>query len=420
MINARKFVLYSTTAGIFATAAYSSIAGVNIQLFYLLMILNLFLMMVLKRLWFPLGLFILMIILASSGILGILRGTDSFALSAKEFAGVTMCAFYFCCFFRTMDFKLVECFNLYARMAYWVAILGIVIYPVGLALTYHYRLASVFTEPSAFVFTCIPALYFFADQWQRHRTYGREFLVMLVAFVLAESSNGFIGILLGIAIFLMRYRRARLAMPFILIIVGTAIYTFSADVQVRSDDSLQALQGGDLTGTNMSTWALFSNFFVAERVFEVHPFFGNGLGSHPLSYKKYIGDVTGYEFFAGSGEGLNATDANSLALRVLSDMGLVGFAMVLWFLWKYRPTGDSELDTMSKGIWLYFFLRLLRGGQYFLNEQYFFTLFYVLSHMKTHKLLLVEAHRERENRGSVLGNFPLIRGGPVLQQIDHS
>jgi hypothetical protein len=395
-ISAHGFILYSTIAALFGTAVYFTIGGVMIQAFYLLMLFNLFLIFLMKRLWIPLGLLVFLTLLIVSGIVGVLRGTDSMPRLAKEFLGISISAFYFCCFFRTVDFKLESVFRLYARTAYWVAVIGIVLFPIRLVLIGEYRLRSILTEPSMFAITCIAALYYYADQWQRHRTHGRKVIVMLIAFILAGSSNGFLAILLGLSIFLMRYRRARFLLPALLLILGSGFYTLFSDVTLRINDSLRVVQELDLTDTNLSTWALFSNVFVAQQVLQEHPLLGNGLGSHGESYERFIGAVQGTDDFMGTaGEGLNAEDANSLATRVLSDMGFLGGALMVWFIWRYRPKTNSESDTMSKAIWLYFFLKLLRGGQYFSNEQYFFIAFYVLNQVIDRKAEILDAAKPR-------------------------
>ncbi len=398
-VSPRDFILYSTVAALFGTAAYVVVGGVMIQGFYLLMLFNLGLMLMMKRLWIPKGLLIFLSILVFSGAIGLMRGTDSISRLAKELLGISISAFYFCCFFRTIDFKLIEAFRLYARMAYSVAILGIVLFPIRLVFEGDYRLRSVLTEPSMFAITCIPALYYYADQWQRHSIYGRRVIVLLVAFVLAGSSNGFLAVLLGLSIFLMRFHRARYLLPGLLLILGFALYTLFSDVTLRIDDSLRVVQELDLTDTNLSTWALFSNVFVAQQVLKEHPLLGNGLGSHGESYEKFIGNVQGGDDFTGTaGEGLNAEDANSLATRTLSDMGLMGGVLVTWFIWRYRPRTNSESDTTSRAIWLYFFLKLLRGGQYFSNEQYFFIIYYVMNQMFASRPDIVRMTKQQINK----------------------
>lgn len=373
-----QYILYSTVLGVFSSALVFHV-GVGFQVFYLVMLFNLFLMLLLKRLWAPLPLLFFFAFIGLSGSIGVLRGTDTYGRFLKELLGIGVSAFYFCSFFRTMQFDLEGCFRIYARTAYWVAIVGIVLFPIERSLSADYRLRSILTEPSMFVLTCIPALYFYCDQWQRYRRFRREALVMFGAFVLAGSSNGFLGILLGIAIFSMRYRRARILLPVVVVLSGLAIYSFSDDFELRLNDSVRALQLVDITGTNLSTFALLSNLFVMEQVLQKHPLLGNGLGSHGVSYRRYIGDVQGADSFEDPAyESINAEDANSLATRLLSDMGILGGILAVWFIWRYRPKGDTEVDGMSKAIWLYLFIKLLRGGHYFSNEQYFFIIFYAL------------------------------------------
>src|ERR1700722_4130060 len=106
---------------------------------------------------------------------------------------------------------------------------------------------------------------------------------------------------------------------------------------------------------------------------------GNGLGSHGMSHAEYIGGVDGFENVLGRDfELLGAEDAQSLGLRVISDMGLVGCLLVAWFVWRFRPRGHGDVDVMCMAMCLYFFGKLLRGGHYFGTEQYFFVVFYAI------------------------------------------
>ena len=378
MTQVLKFVLYSTTLGMFSEALTLSF-GIGVQAFYLIILLNLVLMLALKRLWMPTGLFLLIAVLAFSGAVGIIRGTDTPAHFLKEFAGISISALFFCSFFRTMNFDLRKCFAIYARLAYWISIVGIFLYPIQYFVFHLYRLQSVLTEPAHFAAICLPAVYYFADRWFRFRTCGREAAVMLFAFLLSQSSVGIIGLFVGASILIMRYRRARLLFPAVLIVCGLSLHFISDDFARRLDDSVFSVQNTDVSGTNLSTFALFSNLFVMENVINVHPLTGNGLGSHGISYQRYIGDLPGNnEFVEGGMGGLNAEDANSFLIRVLSDTGLLGTALMFLFLWVYRPKGDTELSTISKAVTVYFVVTLLRGGHYFSDERFFFIILYAL------------------------------------------
>ena len=378
MSVASRFVLYTTIAGIFSSALVLRV-GVGIQFFYVVMIVNLFVMLLMKRLWFPAGLVMLFMFLIASGATGILRGTDSAPNFLKEFLGISISGLYFCSFFRLMNFDVKECFRVYARAAYWVSIAGFILLPVHWALFSEYRLRSFFAEPAAYTSVCLPALYYFADAWQRRSTQGKELLIMSVAFLFAQSSVGFIGILFGMCVFFTRFRRGRLLMPVAVLFSGAILYVASSDFSLRLNDSVVSLQKTDVTGANLSTYALFSNLFVMENVVARHPFLGNGLGSHVISYHKYVGDLTGNGDFSDRGlEGINSEDAGSFTIRVLSDMGFLGAGLVALFLWRYRPGGEQGVSEISKAITVYFFVALLREGLYFSNEEFFFIVIYAI------------------------------------------
>ena len=378
MTPVSKFILYSTILGIFSDALILS-STVDFRAFYLVILLNLFIMLVVKRLWMPTGLFILMTFLICSGAIGIFHGTDTTARFVKEFCGISITAIFFCSFFRTMDFDLRKCFGVYTRIAYWISVVGIFLYPFQYYFFHLNRLQSVLSEPAAFAAISLPAVYYFADRWIRSRSCGKETSVMLFAFLLSQSSVGFIGLFFGVCVLFMRYRRVRFIVPAVLTICGFLLYSVSGDFAKRLDDSFFSLENTDVSGTNISTFAIFSNLFVMENVISAHPLVGNGLGSHGMSYHRYIGDLPGKDEFVEAGlEGLNAEDANSFLVRVLSDMGLVGATMVFSFLWIYRPRGDTDLSSISKAITVYFFVTLLRGGNYFSYEHLFFIILYAL------------------------------------------
>jgi hypothetical protein len=372
---------------IFGAAFYVKIGSFALQSFYLLMLINLWLMLLMKKLWAPKGLIIFLGLLLGSGAVGILRHTDTIARVAKEFTGVSVCAFYSCCFFRTIDFNLEEAFRLYAKMAYWAQIIGLIIYPfvnfLGLRFlgvgTYTGRYAGIMGEPSFVAYLCLPALYYYADCWQKKRTHGKEIIVLLLAFALAQSSTGFIGLAFGILIFLLRYRRAIILVPVILFGFFMLVYTFSNLFQERATDTYDIFTRSDVTGTNLSTYVLYSNFHVMQLVLKEHPIMGNGFNSHGESFERYIGSIDTLGFEGTDYEEYNSEDACSLGIRVASDFGLLGISLMFWFIWRHRPRGRSELDVMRMAIWLYFFTKIVRGGVYFQNEQFFYICFYALA-----------------------------------------
>jgi hypothetical protein len=125
--------------------------------------------------------------------------------------------------------------------------------------------------------------------------------------------------------------------------------------------------------------------FITGQVLTEHPVLGNGLGSHVLSSARFLKDVPGEDVVdaAGWGAGANTHDAASLTLRSLSELGLVGFLGILWFILHFRVKGDSGHAAISSAILTCFFQKLLRGGGYSNPEQFFFVMVYMLNYRQS-------------------------------------
>jgi O-antigen ligase len=120
---------------------------------------------------------------------------------------------------------------------------------------------------------------------------------------------------------------------------------------------------------------------VTYNVMQENPILGNGLGSHVISHARFIGTVPGVEVFEERGmEDYNSTEAASLVLRSLSELGILGFLGILWFLFHFHVGGTSSRAAISNGILVCFFLKLIRDGVYFPPEQFFFIFVYFLNH----------------------------------------
>lgn len=380
MSGARAFVYNTTILGLFASAFYWS-DNTSLQIFYPIMAVNLFLMLLMKRLWIPTGILVLFAILCGSAAIGIFRDTDTLLKSSKEIIGITGSAAYFCCFFRMIDFDLVRAFRSYTRVAYWVAIIGFLIWPFQFYFLELRRLQSILSEPSMIAFSCLPALSYFAEKWRRERTHGKELLVVGAAMLASQSSTGFVGILFGAFLVLLDYRRLKVVVPAIVLLLGYGIYSVSDFFALRVNDTFNTFATSDVTGTNLSTFVLYTNSFVMEQVLSVHPVLGNGIGSHGESFRTYFGELSVGDYEHGKADMTNAEDASSMGIRTLSDMGVSGALLLLWFIWRFRPTGnDDDLDIIGRGIWIYFFVKILRGGTYFEDEQFFFVCIYALHH----------------------------------------
>jgi hypothetical protein len=285
------------------------------------------------------------------------------------------------------DFE--RAFNTYATIAFWFAVIALALWAFTCLYVQEFvRLLGLTREPTDFCILVLPAYYWYTYQYLTSRLYGTRVAVFSLAFVLANSTNGFVSVIFGAILLLSGRGRLKylLAIPVVIGgIIGLA-YTYSPEVRLRVDDTLHAAVTQDVNGSNLSTFALISNVFVTRQVLKESPLIGNGLGSHPISHDRFLADIPGVGRFVAFGTGgLNAPEAASLALRTLSELGILGFLGVLIFLFYFHVGGAGLRAVISNAILVVFFLKLIRDGNYFRPEQFFFIFIYMLNY-RQHKL----------------------------------
>lgn len=382
-LSVEQYIHFSTVYGIFSAILVWH-AGPTIFLFYLVMLSNLLLIWVVRPpIVLPKWLLWFLVYLLASGIVGIVRGTDSFGEVFKQLGAIALSAFYFANFFHFEGNRVNRAWATYIRAAYLFTLASIMVWIVRCLLSHSLlRLQGLATEPAAFCAVTIPALYWCADRWLRVGTFRKETIWVALAVALSSSSIGYLAVAVGLLLlFGRRFTGIVVAIGLVAMLLG-GLYLYSPYVRMRADDTFGALANSDVSNTNVSTYALMSNMFITGRVLGEHPVLGNGLGSHVLSSARYIQDVPGEDIVEAAGweAGYNARDAASLTLRSLSELGIMGFVGILWFVIHFRVKGDSGHAAISSAILTCFFQKLLRGGGYSNPEQFFFVLVYMLNY----------------------------------------
>jgi len=156
------------------------------------------------------------------------------------------------------------------------------------------------------------------------------------------------------------------------------LYFGSANFQLRVRDTVVAVASQDLSGTNASTWALLSNFFVVGRTFAIHPLTGVGIGGYRYVYDEYISEITGVDL--SNMPELNKDDANSLFLRVAAELGVPGLFVLLLFLLICARVKGFPYREIRNAMLPYLLVRMGRYGGYISPELYLFVGFYVLNY----------------------------------------
>ena len=203
---------------------------------------------------------------------------------------------------------------------------------MGLGLTRAYGLDGLAYEPSHFVVVIAPAVYFatqsdFLSTWQKW--------LLPIALLLSLSLTGFVMLFL-IAVFVFRSK-----WPWVLGVTLFSVILWNQSEALRTrvetrlfDEALseegQIKEGAFQFGMNRTTASLLSNWHVAKENMKAYFPFGVGFSSHHLGYEKTFSNSS---FKNSVFYGTNIKSAHNLAIRWLSEMGVLGCAVLAGLVW---------------------------------------------------------------------------------------
>lgn len=376
-ISTEKYLLYSSIFAVFTEAFFFNYI-IDLKLFYLLILINSVLLIKLKKITINSYFLLLIGFFLVHGILAYLIIGIPINYMLSQVIGISITGIYYYNF--VSFFPKSELIKVYTKLSLYVSIVGYLLWALNINLNDGERLQSIFKEPAHYAIVVIPACYYYLKQ-KKYLSFATIFGTL----VLSQSSIGYIGCFLMIVLPYFNFKRLTylcILLPFAL---GTfyLIYLKNPAVKLRFDDtyhSLSAVSTGKFAyETNQSTYALLSNAFVTKKNFESHPL-GTGIGSHfymhtyyyyynmrPPSYLKVL-----------KSDKINAPDAASLFLRIVSEFGLFGLLFVIYFIYLLINAFSNTSLFFNQGLMIFFLLKLLRDGHYFPPEMFFFVwlLFY--------------------------------------------
>lgn len=329
----------------------------------------------------------------------VMMGTDTFKLFLQQFISICITAMYWLTVVN--EDNMTDYLVLYKQAAIFTAIVSIFQYIaslVGLSAlatmswlipaqsrTPVGRSAAFLNEPSYCALVLFPIVFLGMYQYLgRYRAYRVidlplwEFLVVLAGFFFTGSSSGFFGVIVAVIIIVLEYgfHYKQILMIVAAVLCLDLVYTNVSFIHQRVNDSISLINGkGNLDSVNLSTQSLAVNKDIAVDSFQATHGLGGGLGSHPLSYDKFVGQY-------GRNIALqNNFDANSLMLRIISEVGVVGLIILAVFIWQCRFRGNKDPRLIRYKIisWMclcYLFMRLFRFGHYFDCGLYMFIVMY--------------------------------------------
>ncbi len=245
---------------------------------------------------------------------------------------------------------------------------------------------SVMPEPTSFCLAIFPAVaYSFIALTARGRVRVNIPLAVFIfaGFIFSFSSLGFLGFLFIILLLAMRSLRMKkwLAASAVIVLLAGGLYSWVPSFKVRLDDTMNVLtRSRTLDDVNLSTFTLMNNAYITREVFARSPVWGYGLGSHEYSFERF----NEYQPLTNRPL-LNRKDGNSLFLRLVSETGLLGLGLFLWFLYSFcllrrRDIGVSGFWALNISVLGYMFMRLVRQGHYFSEGFFLFFWLYYFSY----------------------------------------
>lgn len=379
-------------------AKWTLIPGVSITLIFLngilpasvVIAIQFFLLLfMVKKIKVPFSFLIIFLCVLVQGIVCIIQGNDTFSLFLKQYIciGISVVYWLTCINKKNIDLYI----QLYKKFSVFTAIVAIAQYifsligldelanmswliksqgatPVG-------RTAAFLNEPSTCALVLFPMVFLSIYSWigknkrNAHLTISNwEKIVIVIGFITTGSSSGFIGVAFALIIISLEYGINYKVIFIVLsgVLLLGFFYKNVPLINVRVNDTYYTLTNREnVSYANVSTQTLVLNKDVAFENFKETKGLGGGLGSHQIAYNKYIN-----LFDTNNLLHLNQQDANSMLLRIISELGILGFVIAAFFLvgYRYRKNNnqkDMRYKVLSLMCLSYILMRFARFGHYF-------------------------------------------------------
>lgn len=378
------------------------IGSYSFQSGYLIIIANTIILSFLNQFIIHRTHIIALLSLAAFSLLGASLTGTPLQTPISQIIGISLLSAYFLNALTTFGLSLTRWMELHLRVACALAIYALITWPVATLLTGDARLRAIYSEPSYFVFVTLPAVGYCVSCYLQNRRYGREIIIFLMSYALADSALGFLGLMLIAVISVLprlKGRQMLLGALSIPVFLG-CLYFASTNFRLRAYQTTAAIVTLDLSKTNPSTFAFLSNTYVAWQSLLAHPFTGIGIGGYSNAYDKYIGAITGITKVEDIGDQtttalqLNRYDANSMFLRAAAELGLPGLLLLFSFLFVCGRVTGTPYRQIRNAILPYLLIRMGRGGHYFTVELYFFVGIYLLNFLESNRALIVAQRQQ--------------------------
>ncbi|MEO4007221.1 MULTISPECIES: O-antigen ligase family protein [unclassified Flavobacterium] len=369
-ISIRKYLLYSSVFAIFTEAFFFHLI-IDWKLLYLIILVNYFLLLRIKKLKFNIYFLLLLLGFLVHALTANTLIDIPYRYAIAQLIGISILGIYYYNFIPLYPLSQIK--SVYSKMCLYVAILGYPLYFLNINVN-DGRLQSIFTEPAHYAIVVIPACYYFFKE----KKYW-SFAAIFGTLILSNSSLGYIGCGLMFIVPNISLKRISYLVCLLPVIIGIFIYIYQEypffKLRVEETyESLNVINTGKFDNkTNLSSYALISNLYVAKNNIQDHPL-GTGIGSHIHMHKEvYLKQMRPPQYIRTQNKHtINAPDANSLFTRIVSEMGIFGFLLIFVLLYLAFNVFQYKDMALAQGLFIYILLKLFRDGHYFPPEFFFF------------------------------------------------
>ena len=345
------------------------------------------------------------------GVINIFLGNDTLNLLIIQLGSILICYFIFISLIR--NHSVGEIFGIYWKFAVVMSFIGIIEVILGLLnisalqnlpivftyTKYWYRvgrivkIASLCREPSFLGYFLAPAVCLILfkilapellDQSFKGTNNKFSSVIILLAYLCTFSGVAYFGLI--IMIFMIWWKKGvslkKLLIPIVLIVIALIMYSFVPDIHERVDDTFAVFfKGADGSSVNLSSYTYYANYNVAKKAFIGSYGMGSGLGSYQMMFDKYnIGS------WGASTLNLNREDANSGFFRILTELGILGITLVIFFLIHFIPKSRHRNNCYSVACFTLICMYLFRQGNYTHAGSILFLCLYVKSWNETRRI----------------------------------
>ena len=178
------------------------------------------------------------------------------------------------------------------------------------------------------------------------------------------------------------------------VIISILIYQIPM-VKFRIDDTAALFFSDNVTKknidkTNLSTYALYSNYRVTLEVLKDYPIFGFGWGNYERIYNMYLPKALPKNKFYRTE--ISKNDASGLFLRIAAELGIFSLLTIIIIIFRgrlrikcidFKSPVHKDYWLINNGILVLIFLRFIRQGNYFMLGFALFLILYFLSNKKS-------------------------------------